>query len=89
MRVGLFITSKTAAGRKNKMRETRYNKNEVIEIINILKRASRRTEDITMDYEALRMVIQYIKDLENQNNILANVVHELQCNIDQIILNKE
>ena len=71
------------------MREIRYNKKEVIEIINILKRASRRTEDITMDYEALRMVIQYIKDLENQNNILANVVHELQCNIDQIILNQE
>ncbi len=71
------------------MRELRYNKKEVIEIINILKRGSRRTEDITMDYEALRMVIQYIKDLENQNNILSSVVHELQCNIEQIILNQE
>ena len=71
------------------MREFRYDKNEVIKIIGVLKHASRRTEDVTMDYEALRMVIQYIKDLENQNNILANVVHELQCNIDQIILNKE
>ena len=71
------------------MREIRYNKNEVIEIINILKRASIKTEDITMDYEALRMVIQYINDLENQNKILVNVVHELQCNIEQIILNQE
>ena len=69
------------------MREIRYNKNEVIKIIGALKHASRRTEDITMDYEALRMVIQYINDLENQNKILVNVVHELQCNIEQIILN--
>ena len=71
------------------MREIRYDKKEVIKIIGAFKHASRRLEDITLDYEAARMIVQYIKDLENQNNLLSNVVHELQCNIEQIILNQE